>query len=231
MAKVIIEIKNTVSGIKGRNLRTSIAVDGSAELDGDEGTLAGMVALLVLNKSQKIINESAHEAIEILKTMVSSPVVVSLKWLLKNMSLKGTLTMNVKIRNEIQALIRIQERNNNGGELREFICAREVDGYGEKTYLITFDHYSICARYCGESISRAIASGDAFNVDLWEYVMDREYICASDPEAREMWQRIWRDYRLMAKGWARCCYSSLALKAVQLSLRHIPASLREPLLY
>lgn len=37
MAKVIIEIKNTVSGIKGRNLRTSIAVDGSAELDGDEG--------------------------------------------------------------------------------------------------------------------------------------------------------------------------------------------------
>ncbi len=67
MAKVIIEIKNTVSGIKGRHLRTSIAVDGSAELDGDEGTLAGMVALLVLNKSQKIINESAHEAIEILK--------------------------------------------------------------------------------------------------------------------------------------------------------------------
>ncbi len=34
--------------------------------------------------------------------------------------------MNVKIRNEIQALIRIQERNNNGGELREFICARNV---------------------------------------------------------------------------------------------------------
>ncbi|EAO5960932.1 MULTISPECIES: hypothetical protein [Enterobacterales] len=139
--------------------------------------------------------------------------------------------MNVKIRNEIQALIRIQERNNNGGELREFICARKVDGCGEKTYLIAFDHYSICARYCGESISRAIAFGGAFNADLWEYVMDREYICASDPEAREMWQRIWRDYRLMAKGWARCCYSSLALKAVQLSLRHIPASLREPLLY
>lgn len=42
--------------------------------------------------------------------------------------------MNVKIRNEIQALIRIQERNNNGGELREFICARKVDGCGEKTY-------------------------------------------------------------------------------------------------
>lgn len=110
--------------------------------------------------------------------------------------------MNVKIRNEIQALIRIQERNNNGGELREFICARKVDDCGEKTYLIAFDHYSICARYCGESISRAIAFGGAFNVDLWEYVMDREYICASDPEAREMWQRIWRDYRLMAKGWA-----------------------------
>lgn len=139
--------------------------------------------------------------------------------------------MNVKIRNEIQALIRIQERNNNGGELREFICTRKVDDCGEKTYLIAFDHYSICARYCGESISRAIAFGGAFNVDLWEYVMDREYICASDPEAREMWQRIWRDYRLMAKGWACCCYSSLALKAVQLSLRHIPASLREPLLY
>ncbi|HFV9398077.1 TPA: hypothetical protein ACIAKK_004580 [Shigella sonnei] len=52
MAKVIIEIKNTVSGIKGRNLRTSIAVDGSAELDGDEGTLAGMVALLVLKKPE-----------------------------------------------------------------------------------------------------------------------------------------------------------------------------------
>ncbi len=44
--------------------------------------------------------------------------------------------MNVKIRNEIQALIRIQERNNNGGELREFICARKVDDCGEKTYLI-----------------------------------------------------------------------------------------------
>ena len=54
--------------------------------------------------------------------------------------------MNVKIRNEIQALIRIQERNNNGGELREFICARKVDDCGEKTYLIAFDHYSICAR-------------------------------------------------------------------------------------
>ncbi|EKD6199043.1 hypothetical protein OSO07_004602, partial [Salmonella enterica subsp. enterica serovar Montevideo] len=82
--------------------------------------------------------------------------------------------MNVKIRNEIQALIRIQGRNNNGGELREFICARKVDDCGEKTYLIAFDHYSICARYCGESISRAIAFGGAFNVDLWEYVMDRE---------------------------------------------------------
>ncbi|MGP4791278.1 hypothetical protein [Escherichia coli] len=29
MAKVIIEIKNTVSGTKGRHLRTSIAVGGS----------------------------------------------------------------------------------------------------------------------------------------------------------------------------------------------------------
>ncbi len=46
--------------------------------------------------------------------------------------------MNVKIRNEIQALIRIQERNNNGGELREFICARKVDDCGEKTYLSTW---------------------------------------------------------------------------------------------
>ncbi|ENC52497.1 hypothetical protein ECP02999174_4395 [Escherichia coli P0299917.4] len=67
MAKVIIEIKNTVSGTKGRHLRTSIAVGGSVEMEGDEATLAGLVALLVLNKSQKIINESAHEAIEILK--------------------------------------------------------------------------------------------------------------------------------------------------------------------
>ncbi|EGO3672532.1 TPA: hypothetical protein HJL26_001870 [Escherichia coli] len=139
--------------------------------------------------------------------------------------------MNVKIRNEIQALIRIKMRNNNPGELREFIFTRKVYEHGETTYLITFDHYSICARYCGENISNAITFGGAFNEDLWEYVMDREYICASDPEAREMWQRIWRDYRLMAKGWARCCYSSLALKAVQLSLRHIPASLHEPLLY
>ncbi|BDI43993.1 hypothetical protein BvCmsHHP056_02619 [Escherichia coli] len=40
--------------------------------------------------------------------------------------------MNAKIRNEIQALIRIKMRNNNGGDLREFICAREVEGYGEK---------------------------------------------------------------------------------------------------
>lgn len=52
--------------------------------------------------------------------------------------------MNAKIRNEIQALIRIKMRNSNGGDLREFICAREVEGYGEKTYLIAFDHYSIC---------------------------------------------------------------------------------------
>lgn len=53
MAKVIIEIKNTVSGTKGRHLRTSIAVGGSVEMEGDEATLAGLVALLVLNKSQK----------------------------------------------------------------------------------------------------------------------------------------------------------------------------------
>ncbi|ELX2645028.1 hypothetical protein QK196_003694, partial [Escherichia coli] len=46
--------------------------------------------------------------------------------------------MKAKIRNEIQALIRIKERNSNGGDLREFICAREVEGYGEKTYLIAF---------------------------------------------------------------------------------------------
>lgn len=64
--------------------------------------------------------------------------------------------MNVKIRNEIQALIRIQERNNNGGELREFICARKVDDCGEKTYLIAFDHYSICARYCGERDRKSV---------------------------------------------------------------------------
>ncbi|HCO7485795.1 TPA: hypothetical protein OB603_005246, partial [Escherichia coli] len=81
--------------------------------------------------------------------------------------------MNARIRNEIQALIRIKERNSNGGDLREFICAREVKGYGEKTYLIAFDHYSICARYCGEAVFRAITFGNAFNVDLWEYVMDR----------------------------------------------------------
>ncbi|EBF0935978.1 hypothetical protein MUZ47_003991 [Salmonella enterica] len=135
--------------------------------------------------------------------------------------------MNARIRNEIQALIRIKMRNNNGGDLREFICAREVEGYGEKTYLIAFDHYSICARYCGEGVFHAIAFGGAFNVDLWEYVMDREYISASDPKAREMWQNIWRDYRRMAKGWSLGTYSSLALKAVQLSLRHIPAALRE----
>ncbi|GDO93329.1 hypothetical protein [Escherichia coli] len=132
--------------------------------------------------------------------------------------------MNVKIRNEIQALIRIRERNNNGGELREFICAREVEGYGEKTYLIAFDHYSICARYCGDNISNAIAFGGAFNEDLWEYVMDREYISASDPDAREQWLNIWRDYRVMAKGWTRGIYSSLALKAVQLSVRCVPSA-------
>lgn len=61
--------------------------------------------------------------------------------------------MNTKIKNEIQALIRIKERNNNGGDLREFICAREVEGYGEKTYLIAFDHYSICARIAGRRYS------------------------------------------------------------------------------
>ncbi|EMY5696673.1 hypothetical protein [Escherichia coli] len=139
--------------------------------------------------------------------------------------------MNAKIRNEIQALIRIKMRNNNPGELREFIFTRKVYEHGETTYLITFDHYSICARYCGENISNAITFGGAFNEDLWEYVMDREYISASDPDAREQWQNIWRDYRRMAKGWAQGTYSSLALKAVQLSLRHIPASLRDPLLY
>lgn len=132
--------------------------------------------------------------------------------------------MNAKIKNEIQALIRIQERNNNGGELREFICARKVDGCGEKTYLIAFDHYSICARYCGENVFHAIVFGNAFNVDLWEYVMDREYISASDPDAREQWQNIWHDYRVMAKGWTQGTYSSLALKAVLLSVRHVPSA-------
>lgn len=135
--------------------------------------------------------------------------------------------MKSKIRNEIQALIRIRERNNQSGDLREFICAREVEGYGDRTYLIAFDHYSICARYCGESIFHAIAYGGAFNVDLWEYVMDREFICVSDPQAREAWGRIWHDYRLMAKGWAHGCYSALALKAVQLSLKRVPAAQRE----
>lgn len=98
--------------------------------------------------------------------------------------------MNAKIRNEIQALIRIKMRNNNPGELREFIFTRKVYEHGETTYLITFDHYSICARYCGENISNAITFGGAFNEDLWEYVMDREYISASDPDAREQWQNI-----------------------------------------
>ncbi len=128
--------------------------------------------------------------------------------------------MNDKIRNEIQALIRIKMRNNNSGDLREFICARKVYEHGETTYLIAFDHYSICARYCGEAVLRVIASG-AFDMDLWEYVMDREYISASDPRAREQWLNIWRDYRVMATGWTRGCYSSLAYKAVMLSaFRH-----------
>ncbi|MDM4971314.1 hypothetical protein QT323_23255 [Escherichia coli] len=42
-------------------------MDHSAELDGDEYTLAGAIALLVLEKSRDIVRESAHEAIEILK--------------------------------------------------------------------------------------------------------------------------------------------------------------------
>lgn len=67
MAKVIIEIKNATSEVKGQRLRTSINVEHSAELDGDKGTLAGMVALLVLEKSRDIVCESTHEAIEILK--------------------------------------------------------------------------------------------------------------------------------------------------------------------
>lgn len=67
MAKVIIEIKNVTSEVKGQHLRTSINVEHSAELDGDECTLAGMVALLVLEKSRDIVRESAYEAIEILK--------------------------------------------------------------------------------------------------------------------------------------------------------------------
>ncbi len=67
MAKVIIEIKNTASAVKGQHLRACINADHSAELDGDEHTLAGLVALLVLEKSQDIVQESAHEAIEILK--------------------------------------------------------------------------------------------------------------------------------------------------------------------
>ncbi|VEW01288.1 hypothetical protein [Escherichia coli] len=45
--------------------------------------------------------------------------------------------MNAKIRNEIQALIRIKMRNNNPGELREFIFTRKVYEHGETTYLIT----------------------------------------------------------------------------------------------
>lgn len=132
--------------------------------------------------------------------------------------------MKDKIRDEIQALIRIKMRNNNPGELREFIFTRKVYEHGETTYLITFDHYSICARYCGENISNAITFGGAFNEDLWEYVMDREYISASDPDAREQWQNIWHDYRVMAKGWTKGTYSSLALKAVQLSVRHVSSA-------
>ncbi|EFH5501170.1 hypothetical protein AACL67_003989 [Escherichia coli] len=67
MAKVIIEIKNVPSEVKGQHLRTNVNVDHSAELDGDEYTLAGAIALLVLEKSRDIVRESAHEAIEILK--------------------------------------------------------------------------------------------------------------------------------------------------------------------
>ncbi|HBN3105436.1 TPA: hypothetical protein QHN29_003458 [Escherichia coli] len=67
MAKVIIEIKNVTSEVKGQDLRTNVNVDHSAELDGDEYTLAGAIALLVLEKSRDIVRESAHEAIEILK--------------------------------------------------------------------------------------------------------------------------------------------------------------------
>ncbi|HGU4955588.1 TPA: hypothetical protein ACHGAX_RS25160 [Escherichia coli] len=48
MAKVIIEIKNVTSEVKGQHLRTNVNVDHSAELDGDEYTLAGAIALLVL---------------------------------------------------------------------------------------------------------------------------------------------------------------------------------------
>ncbi|ENW9247309.1 hypothetical protein ACV2RK_003073 [Escherichia coli] len=50
MAKVIIEIKNVTSEVKGWHLRTNVNVDHSAELDGDEYTLAGAIALLVLEK-------------------------------------------------------------------------------------------------------------------------------------------------------------------------------------
>ncbi|WP_063103509.1 hypothetical protein [Escherichia coli] len=67
MAKVIIEIKNVTSEVKGQHLRTNVNVDHSAELDGDEYTLAGAIVLLVLEKSRDIVRESAHEAIEILK--------------------------------------------------------------------------------------------------------------------------------------------------------------------
>lgn len=67
MAKVIIEIKNVTSEVKGQHLRTNVNVDHSPELDGDEYTLAGAIALLVLEKSRDIVRESAHEAIEILK--------------------------------------------------------------------------------------------------------------------------------------------------------------------
>lgn len=51
MAKVIIEIKNVTSEVKGQHLRTNVNVDHSAELDGDEYTLAGAIALLVLEKA------------------------------------------------------------------------------------------------------------------------------------------------------------------------------------
>lgn len=52
MAKVIIEIKNVTSEVKGQHLRTNVNVDHSAELDGDEYTLAGAIALLVLEKAE-----------------------------------------------------------------------------------------------------------------------------------------------------------------------------------
>ncbi len=136
---------------------------------------------------------------------------------------------DVKIRNEIQALIRIQGRNNNVVNYASLFAPGKLMIVVKRLPDCFRPLQHLCALLRRKHIP-AIAFGGAFNVDLWEYVMDRDTSahqtlkpvkCGSVSGAIPV-----NGKRLGALLLFLACPES-----GQLSLRHIPASLREPLLY